>query len=513
MTRVVGLLVLSLSVALSGLVLASPASAVTSTIDYTLDLGDPTMSTPLGGDSTGPCVDGTTPGVYAYEVVRFKPTVSGSYTISEGASSPDGRVGIYAGDFAPANKVANCVAFVDDNTSSPFSVSLSADTTYTMVRSSGSTGGLGTFQFDVDGPGVLTVLTSTVTTLTTSPNPSELSKSATLKAVVAGGATPSGTVQFRDGATLLGSAPLVGGVAQLGVSSLAVGNHTLSAVYLGDATHDVSFGVALHKVKFGPKPKIKMWVSDKTPYLGQKIKIEWIATGADKLRASGDWHGKRPKKGSKKIKIKSLGFHIYKLKATNVNGKARARIKVVAQRAPKKLTVTVPDEFVTVNTLVRVKADGLDAKERFKVFLEDDLLTKGFADKRGDVSALVRIPKGTEEGEYTLSVQGSNESRVGSVDVFVLAPKELDVEVEKPKVRINGTQTVKVTGLQAGEAVTITYQDEVLVEAVADEDGEFEYEFPVGGNVGRATVTVEGGIPARTGKASFKVAPAPSTGT
>ena len=192
------------------------------------------------------------------------------------------------------------------------------------------------------------MLTSTSTTLTTTPNPSELSKATTLKAVVTGGAT--GSVEFRDGATLLGSAPLSGGVAQLAVSSLAVGNHTLSAAYLGDDTHDVSTGIAVHKVQYGPKPKVKLSVSDKTPYVGQKIKLSWVTTGADKVKASGDWKGSRPKKGSKRIKVKSLGFHVYKLKATNVNGSDRAKVKVVAQRAPTKLTVTVPDEFLTMNS-------------------------------------------------------------------------------------------------------------------------------------------------------------------
>jgi hypothetical protein len=504
---------MSVAVALSGLVVASPASAVTSTIVYTLDGADATMATPLGGDSTAPCVDDATAGSYRYEVVRFKPTLSGGYTISEGGASPDGRIGIYSGTFSPTNKLASCLAFIDDNTSSPFSVALTAGVSYTMVRSAGVSGGSGTYQFDVDGPGTLTVLTSTLTTLTTTPNPSELSKRTTLKATVAGGATPTGTVQFRDGAKLLGSAALSSGVAQLAVSSLAVGSHTLSATYLGDGTHDVSVDQHVHKVKYGPKPKVKLSVSDKTPYVGQKIKLTWIVTRADKVKASGDWTGSRPKKGSKKIRIKSPGFHVFKLKATNVNGSDRAKVKVVAQRAPKKLTVTVPDDFLTVNTKVRVRADGLAAKERFKVFLDDDLLAKGFADRRGNVSALVLIPKNVKEGEHTIKVTGSNRARVGSVDVLVLAPKELDVELKKPAVGPNGTQRVIVSGLLEGESVTVTYMGEELVEGEADEAGEFKYTFPVGGEFGTMTVEVVGGVPSRTGEATFEVTPNPGLRT
>ena len=163
---------------------------------------------------------------------------------------------------------------------------------------------------------------------------------------------------------------------------------------------------------------MKLSVSDKTPYVGQKVKLSWIVTGADSIKATGDWKGKLPKKGSKKVKIKDLGFHVFKLKATNVNGSDRAKVKVVAQRAPKNFTVTVPDDYLTVNTQVRVKAAGLDAKERFKVFLDDEMLGKGFADKRGDASALVRIPKDVKEGDHTLTVSGSNEDREGSVEVL-----------------------------------------------------------------------------------------------
>jgi hypothetical protein len=503
-TRVVTVLVLSVAVALSGLVVASPASAaVVTPVSYQVGLSDPVMATPLGTDTS--CTPGSG-GPVGYKVVRFTVSVTDNYAITDNSGPNDGRIGIYTGPFNPAVPATNCLAFVDVTET----VALSAGTVYTMVQSHApSGGGTGSFTFHFDGAGAPTVLTPTSTTLTTTPNPSELSKATTLKAVVAGGATPTGTVEFRDGATLLGSAPLSGGVARLAVSKLAVGNHTLSAAYLGDATHDVSNGVALHKVAYGPKPKVKLAVSDKTPYVGQKIKLTWVTIRADKVKASGDWRGKLPKKGSKRITIKHLGFHAFKIKATNVNGSDRAKVKVIAQRAPKKLTVTVPDDFLTVNTKVRVRADGMDAKERFKVFLDDDLLAKGFADRRGDASALVLIPKNVKEGEHTLTVMGSNKARVGSVEVLVLAPKELDVELRKQEVGPNGKQTVTVSGLLEGESVTVTYLGEELVEGEADAEGEFKHTFPVGTDFGTMTVEVVGGVPSRTGEATFEVTPSP----
>jgi hypothetical protein len=49
------------------------------------------------------------------------------------------------------------------------------------------------------------------------------------------GATPTGTVQFTDGTTVLGAAPLSGGVAIFSTSALGAGLHTIGARYNGGA--------------------------------------------------------------------------------------------------------------------------------------------------------------------------------------------------------------------------------------------------------------------------------------
>ncbi|MDX3853666.1 Ig-like domain repeat protein, partial [Streptomyces sp. AK02-01A] len=81
---------------------------------------------------------------------------------------------------------------------------------------------------------------STSTVLTSAPDPSVFGQvkilTATVTAVPPGSGTPTGTVDFFDGATLLGTSALVGGVATLSVSTLSVGVHSLTAVYSGDAT-------------------------------------------------------------------------------------------------------------------------------------------------------------------------------------------------------------------------------------------------------------------------------------
>jgi hypothetical protein len=80
---------------------------------------------------------------------------------------------------------------------------------------------------------------STTATLTSTPDPSVFGQAKTLTATVAavspGAGTPTGTISFFNGATLLGSATLAAGVASLTSSSLSVGSHALTAVYSGDA--------------------------------------------------------------------------------------------------------------------------------------------------------------------------------------------------------------------------------------------------------------------------------------
>src|SRR5262249_32307697 len=79
----------------------------------------------------------------------------------------------------------------------------------------------------------------TSVTLTTSVNPSVLSKSITLQATVTvsapGAGTPTGTVTFKDGTAILGTGSLnSAGVATFATDTLAAGAHALTAVYGGD---------------------------------------------------------------------------------------------------------------------------------------------------------------------------------------------------------------------------------------------------------------------------------------
>ena len=79
------------------------------------------------------------------------------------------------------------------------------------------------------------IAAATTTTLTVSPNPAVSGQTIVLTANVAAnlGATPTGTVSFKRGSTVLGTGTISGGVAHLSLTSLPYGNSTLTAVYAG----------------------------------------------------------------------------------------------------------------------------------------------------------------------------------------------------------------------------------------------------------------------------------------
>ena len=80
------------------------------------------------------------------------------------------------------------------------------------------------------------------TTVLTASSATPLYQTAiTLQAQVTGTGIPTGTVTFLDGITTIGSAPLdASGLAQLSITTLAVGPHSISASYSGDAANAAS---------------------------------------------------------------------------------------------------------------------------------------------------------------------------------------------------------------------------------------------------------------------------------
>jgi alpha-tubulin suppressor-like RCC1 family protein len=82
--------------------------------------------------------------------------------------------------------------------------------------------------------------------LTSSLNPSVAGQTVTFTAMSSVGVT--GSVQFQEGATVIGNAPLIGQTASITISSLVAGTHAITAIYGGDSNFNPSTSVALTQV-------------------------------------------------------------------------------------------------------------------------------------------------------------------------------------------------------------------------------------------------------------------------
>jgi hypothetical protein len=88
---------------------------------------------------------------------------------------------------------------------------------------------------------------SSTTFVVSSVNPSALGQTVIFTATVkpANSGTPTGTVTFNDGTAVLGTGKLSGGKAKLSTSALALGSHSITAAYGGDANFTASTSATL----------------------------------------------------------------------------------------------------------------------------------------------------------------------------------------------------------------------------------------------------------------------------
>jgi hypothetical protein len=85
---------------------------------------------------------------------------------------------------------------------------------------------------------------ATTTVVTSNTNPSAFGASVTFTATVSA-PTATGTVTFRDGATVLDTGSLSGGTATFSTSALAGGSHSITAAYGGNTNFGPSTSIAI----------------------------------------------------------------------------------------------------------------------------------------------------------------------------------------------------------------------------------------------------------------------------
>jgi hypothetical protein len=116
---------------------------------------------------------------------------------------------------------------------------------------------------------------STTTTISSSANPSAFDQTVTFTATVQppSGTTAAGVVTFSDGSTSLGSASLSSNSAQLVVSVLTVGTHSITASYAGGANLSGSTSTALSQVVNGASTTTAVGSSANPSTFGQAVTL------------------------------------------------------------------------------------------------------------------------------------------------------------------------------------------------------------------------------------------------
>ena len=199
--------------------------------------------------------------------------------VAPGAGSPDGVVQFKDGATVIGSaSVTGGIAYIIANGLLPGAHAITA----VYAGSSNFTGSGST-------PAPLTVLpvaNSTFTMVGPLTNPQAVGQPASFAALVLplGGGSVSGTVQFTDGGTVLGTASVnASGIATFSTSTLGVGLHSIGARYLGRAGLAASAAVpALQTIYTGTRPAATTTILNTAPSpstLGQAVALTGAVTG------------------------------------------------------------------------------------------------------------------------------------------------------------------------------------------------------------------------------------------
>jgi hypothetical protein len=125
-----------------------------------------------------------------------------------------------------------------------------------------------------------TALFISATGLGASPNPGISGQNVTFTATVTG-STPTGTVTFRDGATVLcSSVPLVNGQAACATSALTLGSHSVTADYSGDSYNTASTSPAVSQDIGAPRHTLTLKKTGNGSVFADEVALSW---------SNGEW--------------------------------------------------------------------------------------------------------------------------------------------------------------------------------------------------------------------------------
>jgi len=185
------------------------------------------------------------------------------------------------------------------------------------------------------------------TTLVISPTTVAPGSSVAFKATVAGVAglaTPTGTVSFNNGSTVLGTGTVSSlGVATFTSTTLAAGTYSVTAAYSGDDLYASSSSAAqtLTVAVPTPAPTVTLAAAPPSITLGKTSTLTWSSSNATACTASGAWSGSESTSGSVTVTPTAVGTASYVLTCTGTGGSGNATATVTVAALPPAPAVSL----------------------------------------------------------------------------------------------------------------------------------------------------------------------------
>lgn len=226
----------------------------------------------------------------------FGSTVTFTATVSSGAGTPSGTVTFKDG----ATTIGSSA--VDGAGEATLNISTLAVGSHTITAEFAGSGGWGSSASSSVGHDVTQ---TTSTTLVSAPVSSIFGNAVTFTATVVSNnvsaGTPTGSVEFYEGATLLGTSPVNGaGQATYNTSALSIGSHTITANFIGtngwqDSTDDVVHVVSATDTTPPSTPTNFTAVAGPT---SGRVTLSWTASTDDSGISHYEiWRSSKPNSG------------------------------------------------------------------------------------------------------------------------------------------------------------------------------------------------------------------------
>ncbi|AXG79027.1 Ig-like domain-containing protein [Streptomyces paludis] len=289
----------------------------------------------------------------------------GALTVSDTGPEPGAALTVGGSGYRAGESVAfgigetalgSAIAAADGSVT--LQVTVPADQPYgtATLRAVGAGSGF-TATADID------VLATTTTALTLTPAAPRINEAVTLKASVTGPGTDGGTVTFRDGTTVLGTAPVADGTASLTLpAGFKAGTYSFTAGFGGTTSADTSASAPVQLVLVKGKTTIAMVLAAKSTAYGRAVSGVFAVAGATSGTVDVDYGS-----GSLTAKVGSKGTGSFTLPAS---------LKVGAHTVSVRFTGT---DFVDPSAVASQKLTVAKAKTKSTLALSKTSQPKGKA--------------------------------------------------------------------------------------------------------------------------------------